>query len=233
MVKEAVIVAGGFGTRLKNVVDDIPKSMAGIGDMPFLSFLLDYLFKYRIEKIVLAVGYKHEIISSYFGDHYKDMKLIYSIENKPLGTGGALLKATDVISSDSFFAINGDTFFNPDLEKIEKVFSETTSPLAIVLKPMTFFDRYGTVLVSGNRISSFQEKKYCEEGLINGGIYLVSKKWLIEKAPSEVFSFEKDLMEKIVNDESISYYISDTYFIDIGVPEDYLRAMKELPELTK
>jgi D-glycero-alpha-D-manno-heptose 1-phosphate guanylyltransferase len=233
MVKEAIILAGGFGTRLKNVIDDIPKSMARIGEVPFLSFLLDYLFKYKIEKIVLAVGYKQETISSYFGDTYKDMKLIYSVENKPLGTGGAILKATGSISSDSCFVLNGDTWFDVDLSGFEKSFDRNKPVLSVALKPMANFDRYGSVTVNGEQIISLNEKKFCVNGLINGGVYILNKEWLNTNAPGQVFSFEKDIMEKRANKEVITGYISDTYFIDIGVPEDYLRAVIELPELSK
>jgi D-glycero-alpha-D-manno-heptose 1-phosphate guanylyltransferase len=231
MEKQAVILAGGFGTRLKNVVRNLPKSMAVTGKMPFLTYLFEYLQKYDIKKVILAVGYKYEMIFSYFGYKYKNIEILYSIEEEPLGTGGAILKATDSISSDYFFVINGDTYFNVDLDNFKEIFEKTGSVLSVALKPMGNFDRYGSVTINRNRITSFNEKKQSEKGLINGGTYLISKAWLIDKAPGKLFSFEKDLMEKAVNDAVITYYISDTYFIDIGIPEDYERAAKELPRL--
>lgn len=231
MTKEAIIVAGGLGTRLRNMVNDIPKSMAITGGSPFLTYLFQYFQKYKIEKIILALGYKYETIREYYGKWYKNIELVYSIEDRPLGTGGAILKAIDFISSESFFVINGDTYFDVDLFKFNRSFDKSGSVLSVALKPIVNFDRYGYIITKGDRIASFNEKKHCEKGLINGGIYLVSKEWLIKKAPGKIFSFETDLMEKVVNDDIISYYISDTYFIDIGVPEDYSRASKELPKL--
>jgi D-glycero-alpha-D-manno-heptose 1-phosphate guanylyltransferase len=232
MIREAVILSGGFGTRLKKVAEDIPKSMVMIGNRPFLDYLLEHLHMHNIKKVILAVGYKNKTIISYFGNSYKESELVYSIEDEPLGTGGALLKAADLISSDRFFVINGDTYFDVDFDKFEKSYNRD-SILSIALKPMTNFDRYGSIITKGKRITAFNEKKYCKKGLINGGIYLISKSWLIQKAPGRIFSFERDLIEKSVNEDSITSFISDTYFIDIGIPDDYVRASKELPKLIK
>jgi D-glycero-alpha-D-manno-heptose 1-phosphate guanylyltransferase len=231
MIKEAIILAGGFGTRLKELVKETPKSMALIGDKPFLTYIFDHLLKFRVEKAVIAAGYKHEDIVASFGNSYKGISLEYSIENKPLKTGGAILKATKTITSRYCFVINGDTFFNVDLSLFEESFKKNLTVLSVALKPMVGFDRYGSVTIEGGRIISFNEKKYCENGLINGGVYILDKQWINSNAQSEIFSFEKDLLEKSVNKDFISYFLSDTYFIDIGIPEDYLRAVRELPEL--
>src|SRR5659263_190792 len=110
MAKEAVILTGGFGTRLKSMVSDVPKSMAPIKNLPFLSYLLEQLHKYKFEKVILAAGYKYEVIESHFGSSYKNIELIYSIEKEPLGTGGAISEAAGSINSDYFFVLNGDNF---------------------------------------------------------------------------------------------------------------------------
>jgi D-glycero-alpha-D-manno-heptose 1-phosphate guanylyltransferase len=233
MEKEVVILAGGFGTRLKNVIHNVPKAMAFTGDRPFLTFLFEYLHKFKTEKIILAVGYKYEMIYSCYGNKYKNINLVYSLEKEPLGTGGAILSAADYISSDNFFVINGDTYFNVDLDKFKESFDTSDSVLSVALKPLFNFDRYGTVITNGDRIISFNEKKHCDKGLINGGTYIISKEWLGKKAPGIIFSFEKDIMEKSVKEDIITYYLSDTYFIDIGIPEDYERASRELPALFK
>ena len=232
MIKEAIILAGGFGTRLKKLVDEMPKSMAPIKKKPFLTYILEHLFKYDIEKVVLAVGYKHEAIISRFGKSYKGIELAYSIENKPLGTGGAILKAALTISSEYCYVLNGDTFFNVDLSAFTKSFNRSKPVLSVALKPMVSFDRYGSVTTENDRIKSFNEKKYCEAGLINGGVYILDKEWLIKNTPGEVFSFEKDILEKYASKDFIAYFLSDTYFIDIGIPEDYLSASRDLPDLT-
>jgi D-glycero-alpha-D-manno-heptose 1-phosphate guanylyltransferase len=229
MAKEAVILAGGFGTRLKSMVSDVPKSMAPIKNLPFLSYLLEQLHNYKFEKVILAAGYKYEVIESYFGSSYKNIELIYSVEKEPLGTGGAISEAAGLIIPDYFFALNGDTFFKVDFDRMEEMFLKNKSGLMVALKPMINFDRYGAVVTSGDRIISFNEKKFCEKGFINGGIYMLMKDWLNERVAGKVFSFEKDILEKLVDVDHIGSYISDGYFIDIGIPEDYEKAFRELP----
>jgi D-glycero-alpha-D-manno-heptose 1-phosphate guanylyltransferase len=231
MKREAVILAGGFGTRLKSVVSDLPKPMALINNIPFLAYLLDLLQKNDFEKVVLAAGYKFEAIESYFGSSYKNISLIYSIEKEPLGTGGAISAAAGLINTDYFAVLNGDTFFDVNFDIMEQKFLNHNTGLMVALKPMENFERYGTVEINAERITSFNEKRHCEKGLINGGIYIISKDWLGKRAPGKKYSFEKDVLEKVVGRESIGYYISNGYFIDIGIPEDYRRAAKELPDL--
>lgn len=231
MIKEAIILAGGFGTRLKCLVDDMPKSMAPVNEKPFLSYIFEYLQKYRIERVVLAVGYKNENIISFFGNSYKGIEIQYSIENKPLGTGGAILKACRAVSSQFCYVLNGDTCFHVDLSEFEKSFCKTRAVLSVALKSLENFERYGSVATEGDRIISFNEKKFCEKGLINGGVYILDKDWMKRNAPGKIFSFEKDILERKVREEFITYFLSDNYFIDIGIPEDYLKASQELPGL--
>jgi D-glycero-alpha-D-manno-heptose 1-phosphate guanylyltransferase len=231
MKREAVILAGGLGTRLRSMVSDVPKSMALIKDLPFLTYLLEQLQRHNFEKIILAAGYKYEAIESYFGDSYKNIKLIYSIEKEPLGTGGAISETAGLIESDYFTVLNGDTFFEVDFSRMEEKFRKSNPEVMVALKPMVNFERYGAVITGYNKIISFNEKKLCESGLINGGIYMMKKDWLNKVAPGKVYSLEKEVLEKLAGKENITYYISDGYFIDIGVPEDYLRASQELPSL--
>lgn len=227
--KEAVILAGGLGTRLRETVEDLPKSMAPVGGKPFLTFILDQLCRYRCTKVILAVGYRNEDIISFFGNSYKDLEIKYSVETEPLGTGGAMLKAAGLITTDSFFVLNGDTLFNLDIEAFRKSFKYSNASLSVALKPMKDFERYGSVTMQDDRILAFNEKKYCAEGVINGGIYILRKEWIIKNAPGEKFSFEKDIMEKRVPTDIITGFVSDAYFIDIGVPEDYERANRDFP----
>jgi D-glycero-alpha-D-manno-heptose 1-phosphate guanylyltransferase len=231
MNKEAIILAGGFGTRLKSVVSEVPKPMALINGIPFLSFLLEQLHKNDFAKVIIAAGYKSEIIEAYYGTSFKETRLLYSIEKEPLGTGGAIFEATSMIESDYFFVLNGDTFFNIDFSNMEETFLKGKSGLSVALKAMINSDRYGTVNITGERITSFNEKAFCEKGLINGGIYLINKNWFKQRVVGKVFSFEKDILEKEVKKEKITYYISDSYFIDIGVPKDYFKAVEELPAI--
>jgi D-glycero-alpha-D-manno-heptose 1-phosphate guanylyltransferase len=230
-MKEAVILAGGYGTRLKSVVSEVPKSMAQIGDHPFLYYLLVKLQRAGFNRIILAAGYLADSIQSFFGTSFNGIDLVYSVEDEPLGTGGAIYRAMDSIETDRFFVINGDTFFDVDYDLMAKRFLMTEAGLMLALKPMTDFERYGAVITDNERIISFNEKKYCSKGLINGGIYLIRKEWLNERVPASRFSFEKDVLEKFVTTGNIGYFISEGYFIDIGIPEDYRKASLDLPGL--
>lgn len=228
MGREAVILAGGLGTRLREVVEEIPKSMAPVNGRPFLEYVLDHLVESGFTRIILATRYKNEAITSYFGDHHGEASLVYSVETEPLGTGGAVLLASSLVTSDYFFVLNGDTLFSVDFGAMEDFYNKDRPALTVALKPMSDFDRYGSVSMEGDRIVSFNEKKFCNYGLINGGIYVVDKKWLRLNAVAEKFSFEKDILEKRTGYDLITGYISDAYFIDIGIPEDYFRASTDL-----
>jgi D-glycero-alpha-D-manno-heptose 1-phosphate guanylyltransferase len=230
MKAEAVILAGGFGTRLKGVIEDIPKPMADVGGKPFLSYLLEQLVNFGCKKVIIAAGYKYKAIIDFYGDQYKSLRIEYVIESIPLGTGGAILGAANSITAPGFIVLNGDSYMDLNLDEFENKSLESKSPVSIALKKMVNFDRYGTVTPMGNGIISFREKAQCKEGLINSGIYYIDKEWYKKHAPGEIFSFEKDILEKYVSDEKISGFEFNGYFIDIGIPEDYLRASKELPE---
>jgi D-glycero-alpha-D-manno-heptose 1-phosphate guanylyltransferase len=228
MNREAVVLAGGLGTRLKDVVEELPKSMAPVNNKPFLAYILDKLSSSGFTTIILATGYKTEVIERYFGDEWKGAKLIYSIEKEPLGTGGAILHALPHITSENCFVFNGDTLFTIDFGEMQKEFLDKNPVMTIALKRMSDFDRYGSVTMEGDRIVSFNEKRFIHEGLINGGIYILDRKWFEQNAPGDKFSFEKDIMEINTRRCLITGYISDAYFIDIGIPDDYYRALSDL-----
>lgn len=215
--QEAIILCGGLGTRLRSVISDVPKPMAPIKNKPFLAFVLEYLKKQNISKVVLAVSYKYEIIQEYFGNSYLGMQILYSIEKEPLGTGGAILEALNLINSDSCYVLNGDTFFDVNLDRLKL----DNSDICVALKPMKNFDRYGSVDIDNNSyISAFNEKKFTSNGLINGGVYLIKKNIFNSFNLPNKFSFEEFFQENflIFNAKAT---IFDDYFIDIGIPQDY------------
>lgn len=219
---EAIILAGGFGTRLSTVVSDVPKPMAPINGRPFLEYLLDDLNEKGINRVILAVGYKKEIIKSYFKEKYKNIDIIYSDEDVPLGTGGAIKKALTLVEDENIFIINGDTFFDVNLKEIYQFHKKNNSELTLAIKEMEKFDRYGSLILEGDKIIKFEEKKYVDKGYINGGIYLINKE-LLNEEEKESFSFEKDILEN-ENLKIEKYgYKSKGYFIDIGIPEDYYK----------
>ncbi|MFK7947369.1 MAG: nucleotidyltransferase family protein [Saprospiraceae bacterium] len=227
MINQAIILAGGFGTRLKSVVADVPKPMAPVCERPFLAFIMDYLAKANFEKVVLSIGYKGEVVQAYFGDSYKGIRVEYATEATPLGTGGGILNATTTCSNAPILVLNGDTFFDVPISDFYTFFDNNQSDLAFALKPMTNFERYGTVVLDEKeRITQFQEKQYRTSGLINGGAYILRKSIFENQGFSigQKFSFEADFLEKYVDNLKFSGFVVDEYFIDIGIPEDYAKA---------
>ena len=231
---QAIILAGGVGTRLQGVVRDVPKPMADINGKPFISYLFDYLSAYDVRKILLSVGYRYEIIRDYFGSHYKGMDIRYVIEDKPLGTGGALKKVLMAAEGEEFIVLNGDTFFNLDLKKMIDFHHAEDSILTIAVKPMHDFDRYGAVIIKDSRLVGFEEKTFRHCGYINGGVYAM-KKTISEffDHDKDAFSFEVDFLHKKINYIHPFAFISDDYFIDIGIPDDYKKAQEELGHISK
>lgn len=230
---EAIILAGGLGTRLKDVVSDVPKAMAPVADKPFLHYIMLYLKAYGIKRVVLSVGYKYEVIKSYFGDAYEGIELVYAVEEEPLGTGGGIANALQYLREEAVFLINGDTFFNVDLLALQQTFNDQHADLCFSLKPLTNFNRYGEVEVDGKLIAGFREKRPVKQGLINGGVYLFRKTIFNNTSLSGKFSFEEDYLSVFKDKHRFSFIISDTYFIDIGIPKDYRRADEEIPGMFK
>lgn len=222
-MKTAIVLAGGLGTRLQKVVKELPKPMAKIGNKPFLEILLCYLREQNIKKVILSVGYKKEMIQNYFGDSFCGLEILYSKEKTPLGTGGAIKKALRLVDEDFVFVFNGDTFFDVDLEKLKIFHQKNSADISIALKKMENFKRYGSVLVENDKIVKFNEKKFTQNGYINGGVYILRRDTL--KIEEDVFSFEEFLS---TTDKKIYGLVCDGYFIDIGIPQDYYKAQKDL-----
>ncbi|MDC0584278.1 nucleotidyltransferase family protein [Bacteroidales bacterium] len=227
--KDAIILAGGLGVRLQEVIKDIPKPMAPIKDVPFLTFLFKYLKAQGIERVVLSVGYKGEVIEAYFGSEYEGIEIRYAVEEEPLGTGGGIWNALTRIGTTTTFIINGDTFFNVPLAALENYHFEQENMLSVALKPMENFSRYGNVELDGdNRIVEFNEKEQCDKGQINGGIYIVNTEDLLALGMPLKFSFETEFLNTRKGDFQFGGFVCDQYFIDIGIPEDYEKAQNEL-----
>ena len=233
MIREAIILAGGLGTRLRSVIEALPKPMAPIGDQPFLAYLLHYLADQGLERIILSVGYQHEAILNHFGTEYMEMELVYAIEEEPLGTGGGIHLAMQKVRGEQAAMLNGDTFFKVDLHELEAFHAQKQAGISIALRRLRKFDRYGTVEIMGDGlVTNFREKAYREQGLINGGVYVISKDfWDNLDILGPKFSFEKDVLEKYLSQGKIYGEEFSDYFIDIGIPEDYEKAQVEIPGL--
>ena len=224
-MKEGIILAGGFGTRLQSVVSDVPKCMAEVAGKPFLSYLFDYAIAQRFDHIILSLGYKADIVIDWISRQQYPFDISYVIEEVPLGTGGAIQYAFSKVSSKEFFVINGDTFFDVDTHALLEFHRTKQADISIALKPMANFDRYGSVtLDENNRIILFNEKKHCSEGLINGGIYIINKQLFKKLSLPDRFSFEKDVMESQLQNIRIFGLKQNHYFIDIGIPSDFEKA---------
>ena len=227
-INEAIILCGGKGTRLKEVVNDVPKPLAPIDGIPFLSILMKYLKAQGIERVILATGYMHEKIENLYGNCYEGMEIVYSIEHNPLGTGGAIANALRKIKSENVLVLNGDSVIKFQLNEIKKQFGEIKFHSLLILKPMERVERYGAVRMFESRVTAFEEKSFKEQCLINTGVYILNKEIFSDKAENEVFSFEKDFLEKEVEKGSLFGMECKGFFIDIGVPEDYAAAQNNL-----
>ncbi len=232
-MREAIVLAGGFGTRLQSVVSDVPKPMAPVAERPFLTYLLDRLGRYGYGHVVLATGYLHEKVEDYFGHEYHGIAIDYAREMSPLGTGGAMVNALQHCHEASVTVLNGDTLFDIDHDRLCRFAEEKSTALAIVLRQVPDAGRYGSVEVDrDSRITAFREKDpSAGQGLINGGIYRVERSLFDGYGVGQPFSFEKELMQQRYLNERYYAYADDAYFIDIGIPDDYARAQQELPTL--
>jgi D-glycero-alpha-D-manno-heptose 1-phosphate guanylyltransferase len=219
----AIILAGGLGTRLRSLVSDIPKPMATIGGRPFLAHLFDHLERQGIQWVILAIGYKYEAFRDYFGARYRSIRLTYSIEPAPLGTGGALRRALDGVEKGPILALNGDTFLALDYGSMLTAHLAAGAGLTIALRQVSDASRYGEAVVEQGRITAFSEKSTAAPGWINAGVYLLERDIFAPFNLREVFSFERDFLQTYCSQLRPLAYPTDARFIDIGTPEDYLR----------
>ncbi len=226
---EAIILAGGLGTRLRSEVQDLPKSMAPIYHRPFLEYQLDYLLSQGVQRVVMSVGYLAEVIMEHFGTEYKGIPIAYAIEEQALGTGGAISYAMQHVESDHGVIVNGDSLFEIDLQAMMSAHLSREADATLALKPMSDFERYGVVDTDAEgRIIDFKEKQYTESGDINGGTYIFSKCIWDDTSLPEKFSLEEDFFSPFIKKKKLYGYVSDGYFLDIGIPEDYYRAQYEI-----
>jgi D-glycero-alpha-D-manno-heptose 1-phosphate guanylyltransferase len=217
---EAIILAGGFGTRLKSVVVDLPKPMAPVNGRPFLAVLLDALQEQGFIRIILSVGYRHEAISDYFGDTYRGMVLSYAIESSPLGTGGAISLAMSLAQQEVVFVFNGDTYLEIDAAALLACWQKAHLPIMVV-RYVPDAGRYGRVDFDCGRITAFHEKGEAVEGFINAGCYVLPKMAFDGYGLPKSFSFETDYLPLVLQSGEVMACPYDGQFIDIGFPEDY------------
>jgi D-glycero-alpha-D-manno-heptose 1-phosphate guanylyltransferase len=224
---DALILAGGFGTRLAAVVPDLPKPMAPVCGKPFLELLLGALRGKGLRRAVLSLGYRAEMIVSHFGPRFGELDLVYEIEDQPLGTGGAIRRGLARCASDAALVVNGDTMLDIELDAVQASWARQQRPLIVgVAVPDT--TRYGRLSVDAGRLTGFTEKGMAGPGLINTGHYVLPRHLLDDPGLPASFSFESDFLVPRLEALNMALFESHGSFIDIGVPEDYSRAQTEL-----
>jgi len=225
---EAIVLAGGFGTRLKGCIDNIPKPLAPIDGKPFLCLLLDYLYANGVHRAVISTGYLAEKVEEAIGNRYRGMTIEYSVEDTPLGTGGGIKKALKMCTDDDVIVCNGDSYFDVNLFEMKKFHEESGCEITLAAKFIENAYRSGLLEFSHGRLRGFTENGIAPSGYINGGVYFM-KRTLLESVTENKFSFEKEILAN--KKYSIGIYESDGYFIDIGIPESYKLAQKEKDKL--
>lgn len=233
MLNTAIILAGGMGTRLKTIISDLPKPMAPIMNVPFLTYQLNYLKYFGIKKVIFSVGYLSEKIIAHYNQSFENISIEYSIEKNPLGTGGGIRMAMSNLKEDLVLILNGDSFFDLNLEQFYNLHLEQKSDFSLALRHVNNSERYGNIeFNSSNQITSFIEKNQLNQsGYINAGVYILSKKLYLQNTKPDInFSIEKEFFEKQLNQLIIKGFEFKDYFIDIGIPEDYLKAQDDFKE---
>jgi D-glycero-alpha-D-manno-heptose 1-phosphate guanylyltransferase len=225
---QAIVLAGGQGTRLRPAVSDVPKSMAPIAGRPFLAYVLERLERHGVTDIVLAVGYRSEQVIAGLGHRHGGVRLRYSEEQEPLGTGGALRQALALTSEFPVFALNGDTYLDLDLAAMRRALGGSDARIAMAVRMMDDTGRYGRVVVESGRVAAFAPGEAGTRGFINCGVYLFAADLLASAGMPEKFSFERDFLEPNVAALAPLAFEASGYFIDIGIPEDYARAQRDL-----
>jgi len=227
---KALILAGGFGTRLKDIVKDVPKPMAMIAGKPFLEHQLHFLKEQHIDEIILAIHYMPNVIKSYFGPGARlNMSITYSEEETPLGTAGAIKNAEKYIN-DTFFVLNGDSYSKMNLMKFLDFHKSKKSDFSIGLAKSKNSLCYGNVILQNDGIIEFTEKKKSKEGIISRGIYLFEPKIFDEIGVGRKISLEEEIFPKLAKENRLHGYFSEDYFMDIGMSETYIQFKKDILE---
>jgi D-glycero-alpha-D-manno-heptose 1-phosphate guanylyltransferase len=228
-IKEAIVLAGGLGTRLRDAVPDLPKCMAPVTGIPFIAYVIKYLSDQGIERFIFSLGYRSEAFTQFLTEALPLNNYTVIIEEEPLGTGGAIRLACNAANDLNVLVVNGDSIFKNDLSAQANLHFSKKADCTLALKPMEHFDRYGAVeLNTDQRIALFKEKQLVEKGLINGGVYMINVASFLQEQLPEKFSFETEYLQQFFTTRNIVGISQEGYFIDIGIPEDYLRAQTEL-----
>ncbi len=225
MVDEAIVLAGGLGTRLREVTGELPKPLVPVAGRPFITRILDALVDARLRRVVLATGYRGQQIKTALGANWRGMELTYSQETHPLGTGGAMALASGQLHSDPCLVLNGDTWLGLDYQTFAERLRVSGSRLGVALARVEDMARYGAAKLSPcGDLAGFAGKGCQGRGLVNAGVYCMHHSVLTQIPSGQPASFEDDVLAPLVRSEPVMAYQDTWDFIDIGVPHDYHRA---------
>ena len=226
----AIVLCGGLGTRLGPLTSQTPKPLLEVGNKPFVSHVLESLRLSGISSVCLAVSFHWQKLKFALGDSWQGMPISYSVETEPLGTGGAVRQAAMQMGCGEVFVANGDTLVATNLNGMREMASARKADCVLTLKHLSDTSRFGTVSLAGDgRITSFSEKTFGGSGFINAGLYWLGAS-VISRMPQGVFSLEKDFLAKDISSMAVYGFVSDGYFVDMGVPDDLARARRELAQ---
>lgn len=229
---ECILLAGGFGTRLQGVIGSVPKCMALVAGQPFIYYILKYIERQNIHRVVISLGYLSVQVTDWLSTQQFSLDIDWVIESEPLGTGGGIHFAMKKCKSEKVFVLNGDTFFGLAFEDLIQLQERSGAETCLGIKHMENAERYGLVQIEeSGLITGFLEKRPGSGGLINGGVYLIDRKRFMDRKFPDVFSFEKEYLEACVAEGCFYGLQSEGYFIDIGIPADYERAQQEFATL--
>ena len=225
---KAIILAGGFGKRLGDLTTHTPKPMLEISYKPFICYLFDMLSFFKIDEVILCIHYQRHKFKKYFSTYYNKLKITFSEENKPLGTGGAIKNALKFVENDEpFLILNGDSFLDIDLRVLKNFHVSNNLDLTITIKRMNNCKRYGQIILNNKKISKFLYPGNNAPGYINSGVYITHRQIFNSTTLKSTFSFEKDFLKKSINNVKSMCFKSDDYFVDIGIIEDYRKLCNE------
>ncbi|WP_158291536.1 nucleotidyltransferase family protein [Marinicauda algicola] len=230
---EAVVLAGGLGTRLRASVPDLPKPLAPVAGRPFLEYLLVKLKSEGVRRVILSVGYRHEAIVDHFGSAWNGLDLVYAVEESPLGTGGALALALEKAQREHVLAMNGDTLVDADFRALCARRAAAGAPFAMLVREIEDSGRFGVCQVEDGRLTGFAPGLPGEPGWINAGVYCLASDFLSRMALKIPCSFEADILPAALDRHTLVVEPTRAPFIDIGVPESYAHAQNFIPEMAR
>ena len=229
---DVIVLCGGAGTRLRSITGEAPKAMAAVGGRPFLEVLFRQLKRHGARRVILAVGYQRNAISDYFANEAMGLRLVYSVELSPLGTGGALRNAVDLVEASSVLIMNGDSYTDADLCEFSAEYGRSNADVSVLVVPADGRVDCGSVLVGQDgRLSQFEEKSGTQR-YVNAGIYLARRSVLQEIPAGIQVSLEKDVFPRWVSEgKDIRAFVWPGTCVDIGTPERYRNAQDSLAEV--